>query len=110
MEFKQEYISEWVEYDKYEKAVKLWVEYYYDTELYDRGICSGRSERDETAIPVNSWEHGMISRNAQTLYKASLEKARNNEIDDATWKAAKNAVAKYSPAEIEKMYDTYRMK
>lgn len=108
MEFLKEYICEWVIDDKYEKAFNLWVKYYYLTELYDQGICSCRSERDGSALPANAWEYGMISRHARELYKEILDETRELEIDEDTWKAAKNAVSRYSPSEIERIYKTLK--
>ncbi|WP_064199087.1 hypothetical protein [Brevibacillus brevis] len=104
MAFTNEYID-WVNDKVHEKAFNLWVKYYYLTEKYDQQVCSNQSTYDGAAVPANSWEHGMIKRNAARLYREIAEEALSMDIDDHIWKLAKDEVSKYSPAEIEKLYD-----
>ncbi|WP_091017664.1 MULTISPECIES: hypothetical protein [Paenibacillus] len=87
--------------DKYEYAFIRWLEYYYQTEVYDRRVCSGYDEKTQSAIPLSTAEYIDINRNAKRLMNKIVAELRNKEIDEDTWRAARNEVARYSHVKVE---------
>lgn len=111
LEFEREYFSKWIEPDpKYELAFKSWLEYYYQTELYDRRICSGIDTKTGNAMPTSTVEYIDINRNAKRLMNGIILELRDKEIDDKTWKRARDAASKYSHCEVEKLLTSLESK
>lgn len=49
--------------------------YHYDTERYDRSVCTGKSPRTGDAMPVDGWERGRITENANRCLAVALRDA-----------------------------------
>lgn len=85
-----------------------WLEYYYQTEVYDRRICSGFNDKTQSAIPLNTVEYTDISRNAKRFMNKIVADLRDKEIDEDTWRTARNEAARYSHNRIEELLNHYR--
>jgi|GEM_PF-5608704 len=85
----------------YEHAFVKWLEYYYQTEIYDRRICSGFNEKIQSAIPLSTVEYTDINRNAKRFMNKIVAEFRDKEIDEDTWRAARYEAARYSHVKIE---------
>ncbi|PLR72238.1 hypothetical protein [Bacillus sp. UMB0728] len=92
MNFKQEYISEWVQDDAYEKAELLWLWYDYQTEIYDRSLWGQRpAPDDETMVILTSPEaRGLSNKNALKYRRLLLQVASCFNISDEILHNTKN--------------------
>jgi len=84
-----------------------WLKYYYQTEVYDRRICSGFNDKTQSAIPLNTVEYTDINRNAKRLMNKIVAELRDKEIDEDTWMAARNEAARYSHYKAEVLLKSY---
>jgi hypothetical protein len=99
-----EYLSAWFEDDhRYKYAFKKWLEYYYQTEIYDRRVCSGFNEKTRSAVPTSTVEYIDINRNAKRLMNDIVRDIRDKEIDDDTWRSARDAASRFSHQEVESL-------
>lgn len=80
-----------------------WLEYYYETEVYDRRICSGFNEKTQSAIPLSTVEYTDINRNAKRLMNKIVAELRDKEIDEDIWRTARNEAARYSHNKVEEL-------
>ncbi|KAA9007218.1 hypothetical protein F4V43_01655 [Paenibacillus spiritus] len=87
----------------YEYAFKKWLEYYYQTEVYDRRICSGFDRETGEAIPGNTVEYTEINRYAKQLMNKVVEDLRNKNVDDSTWRLARDGASRHSFEETERL-------
>ncbi|WP_145413483.1 hypothetical protein [Paenibacillus xylanexedens] len=91
----------------YEHALIKWLEYYYQTEVYDRRVCSGFNEKTQSAIPLNTVEHTDINRNAKRLMNKTVIEIRDREIDEDIWRSARNEAARYTHNKVEELLKIY---
>lgn len=100
--FEQEYYCEFIKPSpKYELAFKLWVEYYYYTEEYDRNVCSGFDDVRQVAIPVSGYEYIRSNKNAKELFRQLNEMMHVNEIDKETSNRAKREALRYTHEQLK---------
>ena len=96
-QFEKEYYSAFITSDPhYEYAFKKWLEYYYQTEVYDRRTCSGTSRETGNAIPTSTVECIDINRNAKRLMNLLAQYFHEKSIEKDTWILARNDASKYS--------------
>lgn len=93
--------------ERYEYAFIKWIEYYYQTEVYDRRICSGFNQKTKSAIPLSAVEYTDMNRNAKRLLNKIVTELRDKEIDEDTWRTARNEAAKYSHNKVEELLKSY---
>lgn len=104
LDFEREYLGVWFKPNpKYEFAFHKWLEYYYHTEIYDRRVCSGVDSKTGNAMPTSTVEYIDINRNAKRLMNKIVSELRDKEIDDETWRSARDAASKYSHKEVEQL-------
>lgn len=90
--FKKEYLAIWVTNPLYDKAYDLWCEYYYETEKYDRSICS-HINKYGIFIPTTHEENRLVQYNSRKWWGYINKIRLQNKIDDKTWQDAKmNAI------------------
>ena len=66
--FKQEYLGKLYESSEcYSGAYELWIDYEYNCELFDRGICHGGLDSQGFTKPANTHELRAINQNANYL-------------------------------------------
>lgn len=85
------YCGEFAPTEKDRKLYDLAKQYHDETELYDRGVCSGRTD-DGIAMPVDNYELVMINRNAHKVRKRLLKE--NPGIESAE---LNRAIGRYIP-------------
>jgi len=96
----------------YTEALKLWLWYNYQCELYDSTICTGSNEYEQY-MPSSDKERKMINRNARENLNILYEKRKILEdngmkITDGDWKNAKRHYNnRYTLAGLEKEYNYY---
>jgi hypothetical protein len=78
----REFLGEWpAPSATYLRALELWHDYYYQSELFDRSVCSGTSP-DGVAVPLTTWERSQCTRVAVDLYRLLCDMARDEGIPD----------------------------
>lgn len=87
----------------YEYAFKKWLEYYYHTEIYDRRVCKGFNNKTQEATPTSTVEYIDINRNAKRLMNKIVSDLREKNVDDNTWRLARDAASRYSHNEVERL-------
>ncbi len=86
----------------YEIAYKIWLEYTYETELYDRSICLTIDESG-FGVPTTINER---KNSHQYAYKLAKKRDRLGQaIDSDTWYRAKSDVLKMSWNDLCKYYE-----
>lgn len=93
--FKEEYECTWVKNSQYDRAYYLCAEYYYETEKYDREICSFINEHDE-AIPINCHENELVQKNSIAWWKYINLICDREQIDKETWNSARKDACRLS--------------
>ena len=74
--FNGEFLAQWPQQIEQEmKAAELAERYHRETEAYDRTVCSGPNSHDGLAMPANSYEMGLIGRNARNLRLQIMDEA-----------------------------------
>jgi len=110
--FKREYLCQWIEPSKeYQEAYKLWLWYFYNCELYDSIICTGRNEYEDF-MPRTNEEMRLININAsnnlryiQTQRKNLKETGIN--INEEDWNSAKRNFDRYKLQSLQEEYNHY---
>ena len=98
-----DYEYEWVSNSKCLEAYKLWIEYYYKCELFDRSVCSKTNQNGEV-IPCTLEERILVNNNASINLLDLVRRAFVMEINDEALDFAKMKASKLSWNEIEKEY------
>lgn len=109
--FKKEYLSKWIPNKGYDEAYKLWVEYFYKTELFDSLVCTGSNEY-ENYLPANEIEHIKSYQNAIRQRNLLYEKRKyivgsGIKITDEDWQSAKHQASKYKLDRLQQEYEYY---
>lgn len=108
--FKNEYLCKWVKNKEYQIVYDLWLTYYYLTEKYDQGVCSGRDQYG-IAYPTNTTERRMINEYERRMYKDILyrkrkwEEKNNTIISNEDWKAPKKTFNRMTFRGLENEYN-----
>ncbi|MCR8641378.1 hypothetical protein NV379_01795 [Paenibacillus sp. N1-5-1-14] len=103
-QFEEDYNMEFITPNPhYEYSYKKWLEYYYQTELYDRKICTGFNEKTGDAVPTSTVEYTDINRNAKRLMNVIVCDFRDKGIEKSTWISARCEASKYSHEEVKEM-------
>lgn len=108
MDFRTEYLYEWVHDEDYEKAELLWLWYDYYTEIYDRGLWSQyHSKNDETMVLLGSPEARKLSnQNAARIRQYIYSVARHFNISDRIMFDTKNDNYRYA-TKMQKRIDDF---
>lgn len=77
----------------YEKAYNLWAKYYYETEKYDRLVCSIINEYGE-AMPTNYSENALVQHNSKYWWEYIHKISIQEKIDKDTFKDARNTACR----------------
>lgn len=110
--FEREYLCQWLEPSKeYQEAYKLWLWYFYQCELYDSQICTGRNKYEDY-MPASGLEFQLINKNAGNNLRYINEKRRELVaqgifITNDDWKRAKEHFSRYKLKGLEEEYKHY---
>ena len=111
--YKQEYLGIWNASNKeYMKAYKLWLNYYYFTEKYDRSFCS-HFDKDGNAVPVTNAERKESNRFAReametlNFSRAVWECKNKTVIPLADWERAKEQTCRLSYEGMKAEYNSF---
>lgn len=85
---KSDYLNGTWELSARKEIIDLAIQYYEQCEAFDRLHCSGVSPRTGNAMPVDSWELGIINRYALALRRELTEAAITRGASEEEWKAA----------------------
>ncbi|MBE7896065.1 hypothetical protein G7L40_20805 [Paenibacillus polymyxa] len=100
--------KEYFKDQKYRKSFIKWMKYYYETEMYDRSVCNG-IDKFGNAAPISGDEYKLINQNAKRLMNILVRELRDNDIDEETWKRARNMASRLSHEQLKKTLKEFRI-
>lgn len=106
--FKREYQCVWVENKSYQEAYRLWLEYFYRTELYDSKVCTGSNEYEQF-MPASHIEYKKSNQHARKRMEIIVAKRdylryEGITIADSDWQSAKIDTSRYNLERLEREY------
>ncbi|WP_417211978.1 hypothetical protein [Acinetobacter venetianus] len=90
--FAENYLGKWEVNQTDLRLNTLARKYHEMCEAYDRSVCTGKSEFDQCAMPVDYWERMRVSENARKVLKEICEEA---EKEGFTSQQMHNAISNF---------------
>jgi len=103
--FKREYLCKWIKNsEEYYKAYKLWIDYEYNCEKFDKIVCHGEIDKQGFIRPRGLDELRSINQNANYLRDMVFKRAKKLAINNKDLEDARKEVNKLTWKGIQEEY------
>lgn len=104
-DFEKQCVGQFTACPLYKEAFRLWCEYYYSVEEFDRKVCSRLMFNgfEHVAIPCTPDEYRKINESARNKRDQLTQEAKKKTIDSETFERARKDAGRYPHEAIKEM-------